>query len=109
PKLQILVLTRFLHANRYPPRIKSGAGFCSKTLWPKKAGDEAGGPRRPFPFRRRGAYSIERYLEGASFGPAPRKEPSAGATDAGETLHLVFNPWPAALPRTATNRRSSRA
>ena len=32
PKLWILVLTRFLHANRYPPRIKSGAGFRSKTL-----------------------------------------------------------------------------
>jgi hypothetical protein len=27
-----LVLTRFLHANRYPPRIKPGAGFRSKTL-----------------------------------------------------------------------------
>jgi hypothetical protein len=25
------VLTRFLHANRCPPRIKSGAGFRSKT------------------------------------------------------------------------------
>ena len=25
-------LTRFLQANRYPPRIKSGAGFRSKTL-----------------------------------------------------------------------------
>ncbi len=32
----LLVLTRFLHANRYPPRIKCGAGFRSKTL-----------PRRP--------------------------------------------------------------
>jgi len=44
--LQTLVLTRFLpqislrnlrnldcYANRYPPRIKSGAGFRSKTLW----------------------------------------------------------------------------
>ena len=27
-----LVLTRFLRANRYPPRIKSGAGFRWKTL-----------------------------------------------------------------------------
>src|SRR5215204_255378 len=26
-------LTRFLDANRWPPRIKSGAGFRSKTLW----------------------------------------------------------------------------
>jgi hypothetical protein len=25
-------LTRFLHANRFPPRIKSGAGFRWKTL-----------------------------------------------------------------------------
>src|ERR1700716_1986614 len=31
-RLYFLVLTRFLHANRYPPRIKSGAGFRSKTL-----------------------------------------------------------------------------
>src|ERR1019366_1730790 len=29
-------LTRFLHANRYPPRIKSGAGFRSKTLLPRQ-------------------------------------------------------------------------
>ena len=29
---QVSVLTRFLRANRYPPRIKSGAGFRSKTL-----------------------------------------------------------------------------
>src|SRR5882757_8525989 len=28
----ILYLTRFLHANRYPPRIKCGAGF-RLTLW----------------------------------------------------------------------------
>jgi hypothetical protein len=27
-------LTRFLHANRCPPRIKSGASFRSKTLQP---------------------------------------------------------------------------
>src|SRR5260370_19063906 len=33
PKLRILVLTRFLDANRNPPRIKSGAGFRSKTLY----------------------------------------------------------------------------
>jgi hypothetical protein len=31
-----LYLTRFLHANRYPPRIKSGAGFRSETLWPAR-------------------------------------------------------------------------
>jgi hypothetical protein len=31
--LQILDLTRFLDANRSPPRIKSGAGFRLKTLW----------------------------------------------------------------------------
>jgi len=37
PKLWILVLTRFLHANRYPPRIKSGAGFRSKTLYQRYA------------------------------------------------------------------------
>jgi hypothetical protein len=29
-------LTRFLHANRYPPRIKCGAGFRSKTLWRRR-------------------------------------------------------------------------
>jgi hypothetical protein len=29
---QILLLTRFLYANRYPPRIKCGAGFRLKTL-----------------------------------------------------------------------------
>jgi hypothetical protein len=28
----LYVLTRFLYANRYPPRIKCGAGFRSKTL-----------------------------------------------------------------------------
>jgi hypothetical protein len=32
PKLSILVLTRFLHANRPPRRIESGAGFRWKTL-----------------------------------------------------------------------------
>src|SRR5712664_3464832 len=32
--LQILDLTRFLDANRSPPRIKSGAGFCLKTRYP---------------------------------------------------------------------------
>jgi hypothetical protein len=31
-RLYFFVLTRFLDANRYPPRIKSGAGFRSKTL-----------------------------------------------------------------------------
>src|SRR6266436_3405036 len=31
--LWILDLTRFLNANRFSPRIKSGAGFRSKTLW----------------------------------------------------------------------------
>jgi hypothetical protein len=30
--LKVLVLTRFLYANRCPPRIKCGAGFRSKTL-----------------------------------------------------------------------------
>src|SRR5207237_9981943 len=44
------------------------------------------------PFRRRGAYSAGRLPEGASFGPAPRKETSAGATNAGETLHLISSP-----------------
>ena len=29
---RLYILTRFLHANRYPPRIKCGAGFRSKTL-----------------------------------------------------------------------------
>jgi hypothetical protein len=29
-----IVLTRFLRANRYPPRIKCGAGFRWKTLYP---------------------------------------------------------------------------
>jgi hypothetical protein len=32
-RLYFSVLTRFLDANRYPPRIKSGAGFRSKTLY----------------------------------------------------------------------------
>src|SRR5216683_388191 len=32
--LSILDLTRFLDANRFPPRIKSGAGFHLKTLYP---------------------------------------------------------------------------
>src|SRR6266851_5459329 len=31
-RLYFFVLTRFLNANRYPPRIKSGAGFRSKML-----------------------------------------------------------------------------
>jgi hypothetical protein len=29
-------LTRFLDANRFPPRIKSGAGFRLKTLYPSR-------------------------------------------------------------------------
>jgi hypothetical protein len=33
-RLSFFVLTRFLDANRYPSRIKSGAGFRWKTLWP---------------------------------------------------------------------------
>jgi hypothetical protein len=33
PTLQAFVLTRFLYANRYPPPIKSGAGFRPKTLY----------------------------------------------------------------------------
>ena len=28
----VVVLTRFLHVNRYPPRIECGTGFRSKTL-----------------------------------------------------------------------------
>jgi len=32
PKLRPLVLTRFPHANRDPPRIKRGVGFRSTTL-----------------------------------------------------------------------------
>jgi hypothetical protein len=30
----LLYLTRFLHANRHPSRIKCGTGFRWKTLWP---------------------------------------------------------------------------
>jgi hypothetical protein len=29
----LFYLTRFLHANQYPPRIKCGTGFRWKTLW----------------------------------------------------------------------------
>ena len=32
PTARSSFFTRFLHANRYPPRIKSGAGFRLKTL-----------------------------------------------------------------------------
>jgi len=32
-RLYLFILTHFLHANRYPPRIKSGAGFRWKTLY----------------------------------------------------------------------------
>src|SRR2546423_8936269 len=46
----------------------------------KRAGGEAGGLHRPLTFRRRGAYSTGRQLLGAGSRPAPRKEPSAGAT-----------------------------
>src|SRR5882757_11451760 len=46
----------------------------------KKRAAELGDSAAPRPFRRRGAYSIEREPVGASFSPAPRKEPSAGAT-----------------------------
>jgi hypothetical protein len=31
-RFRLFVLTRFLDANRYPPRITSGAGFRLKTL-----------------------------------------------------------------------------
>src|SRR5207302_2606631 len=34
----LLVLTRFLDANRSPPRIKCGAGFRLKTLYPNSVG-----------------------------------------------------------------------
>src|SRR5882724_9727837 len=54
PMLQILVLTRFLHANRYPPRIKCGAGFRSKTLQPALELSDRGGATAAFrvpPFR----------------------------------------------------------
>jgi hypothetical protein len=40
-------------------------------------------------FRRRGAFSTGRRGGRSGLSPAPRKEPSAGATDAGDTLHLV--------------------
>jgi hypothetical protein len=30
--VHLYILTRFLPANRYPPRIECGAGFCWKTL-----------------------------------------------------------------------------
>src|SRR6202166_1691653 len=40
--LVVFVLTRFLHANRPPPRIKCGAGFRSKTLCKMPHQREAG-------------------------------------------------------------------
>src|SRR6476646_10088056 len=60
-------------------------------------------------FRRRGACSERRYPEGASFGPAPRKEPSAGATNAGETLHLISSPRLALCQRHRDEARRTAA
>jgi len=39
--MRILDLTGFLQTNRFPPRIKSGAGFRSKTLGTKARGSGA--------------------------------------------------------------------
>src|SRR5512139_3278407 len=43
----------------------------------KKVGGEAGGPHRPRPFRRRGAYSTGRYARGTAIARS-RKGPRAG-------------------------------
>ena len=43
-RLYPFILMRFLHANRYPPRIKSGAAFRWKTLWRLFIGEDFGSP-----------------------------------------------------------------
>src|SRR6185312_13994426 len=78
----------------------------------KKAGGEAGGTSPPFNLPTEGGVFHRKVTEGASFSPAPRREPSAGATNAGDTLHLVerstpgFNPLPGARRQSAIPRRS---
>ena len=47
-RLCLFILTRFLHANRYPPRIKCGAGFRLKTLrWLRSLRFSASAPAFP--------------------------------------------------------------
>src|ERR1700679_3530296 len=55
----------------------------------KKAGGEAGGPHRPFDLPTEGGIiPPEGNLRERAFNPLPRREPSAGATIAGDAFHL---------------------
>jgi hypothetical protein len=47
--LQIPDLTGFLDANRFPPRIKSGAGFRLQTLWCTESNESRAPGHRPPP------------------------------------------------------------
>jgi len=54
---------------------------------PKKWAVKLGEPHRPFNLPTEGGVFHRKVDWGAGFRPAPRKEPSAGATNAGDTLH----------------------
>src|SRR5258707_499406 len=96
----------------------------------KKRAVELGDSTALLTFRRRGALFHRKVtFEGTGSWPAPRKAPSAGATDANDTFHslqahsakvvtgfatrirsihkaLTLSPWRAAPRRSAMNRRS---
>ncbi len=76
----------------------------------KKWAVKLGEPHRPVDLPTEGGVFHRKVTKGAGFWPAPRREPSAGATDAGDTLHLVkpwmLNPSPAAPRRSAMSHRS---
>src|SRR6516225_2848455 len=64
------------------------------SFWTKKRAVKLGGPHRPFPSDGGGRFPPEGSRKGAGLHPPPWKEPSAGATMAGDTLHcsnLVFD------------------
>src|SRR3954453_16248797 len=64
----------------------------------KKAGGEAGGLHRPSTLPTEGGdFHRKVTCRGRALGPVPRKAPSAGATDAGDTLHWFERLRPSAL------------
>src|SRR5437660_11780506 len=68
------------------------AGMCPRDEV-KKVGGEAGGPHRPRPFRRRGAYSTGRVARGSELWTRSPESVAAGATNAVDALHLLgFDP-----------------
>src|SRR5436305_12729404 len=78
-------------------------GWCP--LESKKAGGEAGGLHRPFNLPTEGGvFHRKVMLRGRAFGPPPRKAPSAGATNANDTLHRLSSVRQPLASGTATKR-----